>query len=100
MPKITNEIADALSLAYVHLDEAVDPRTILDILCFNCGLEEFGKPGDPVIYNPLIHEDMHGGLCPGAELVIVHCGWKYEGKTLIRAQVNYPEPHTCKWCTK
>lgn len=107
MQKTTNEFGRAISSAYETITRFEEPdsvqiqaRVVMDILCFNLRLEEIGKPGEAVIYDCFIHKDMHGGLCPGAHVVIVHSGWKHEGKTLVRAQVNYPEPHTCKWCSK
>ena len=74
---------------------------VLDQLMFNSGFEEFCKPtlshgtgGHPVsrdtvfLHNPILMEDMEGGILPGDEVKATESGWKWKGKVVVRAQVK------------
>jgi len=54
----------------------------------NLGLLPIGKKGEAVSFNPLQHEDVDGGLVPGAAAVIEEGGWAVRQEALIRAKVK------------
>jgi hypothetical protein len=54
----------------------------------NLGLQELGAPDDAVVFDPLLHEDIKGGLIRGDATCVVRCGWVFGEDVVVRAQVQ------------
>ena len=85
---ITQHGARHLARALEEAGQGFSAKEILTVLARNLGLVAVGKNGDTVIYNPLQHEDVAGGLLPGQSVLIEESGWSINQETVARAKVK------------
>ncbi len=85
---ITQNGARHLARALEEANQGFSAKEILTVLARNFGLVAIGKSGDTVIYNPLQHEDMAGGLLPGQPVSIEESGWSINQEIVARAKVK------------
>ncbi len=88
---VTLEGAQHLAVAFEKADQGFGPRDVLTVAARNLGLTPIGRKGDPVIYNPIEHEDVTGGLLPGDKVVFQEEGWRWRNEILMRAKVAASE---------
>ena len=86
--QVTLEGARHLALAFGKAAQGFAAKDILTVTARNLGLSPIGKKGDAVLFNPLQHEDVEGGLVPGNPVVIDEEGWAVRQEALIRAKVK------------
>ena len=55
---------------------------------FNLGIREIGKPDIVEPFDPMLHEDVRGGLLRGDDARMVRCGWRLSDIVLVREQVE------------
>jgi hypothetical protein len=88
-PEITYQGAKMLAIAVENANRGFPAKEILSCLCFNLGLIRFGNQIDKqIVYNPIEHEDIEGGILPGEPVVVLEPGWMYKTDVLIRAKVR------------
>ena len=88
-PEITWDGAKMLAIAVEKANDGFPAKDVLSCLCFNLGLIRFGNRLDEqIIYSPIEHEDIEGGILPGEPVVAVAAGWMYQERVLIRAKVR------------
>lgn len=61
---------------------------ILATLAENLGLEREGVVGESVVYDPIRHQDLEGGLLPGDPARVDEVGWAYGASFALRAKVR------------
>lgn len=88
--KISHEGAELVALAIEKLHLGDDPLLVLEATAFNLGLRSFGELGTKTSYDPLLHEDIVGGIKPGTEVQFTRKGWKRDHRVIARAKVNLP----------
>ncbi len=88
--KVSHEGAELVALAIEKLHLGDDPLLVLEATAFNLGLRSFGEPGSRTSYDPMIHEDIVGGIKPGAEVQFTRKGWKRDNRVITRAKVKLP----------
>ena len=74
--------------AFNNLNKGMEANEILRNLGKNFNLDFFGNKGDSVIFDPLIHKDVDGGVLPGDSVEIINCGFKYNGRVIKRADIK------------
>jgi hypothetical protein len=77
-----------VALAFEKADQGFASKDILAMTARNLGLSPIGKKGETTSYDPLRHEDIEGGLLPGATVLIEQEGWAIESETVARAKVT------------
>jgi hypothetical protein len=87
---ITADGARRWALAWEEADQTGQPLAQLETLGYNLGLRTIAEIGKQITYSPSVHEDIEGGLLPGNEVVVVACGWTFQGKPIVRARVRRP----------
>ena len=85
---LTPEGLRHLAIAFAKADQGFVAKEILILTARNLGLSSIGKKGETVSYNPLIHEDVEGGLVTGHSVVIEESGWGVNQEAVIRAKVK------------
>ena len=74
--------------AFNNLNKGMEANEILRNLGKNFNLDFFGNKGDSVIFDPLIHKDVDGGVLPGDSVEIINCGFKYNGRVIKRVDIK------------
>ncbi|MGH7840436.1 MAG: hypothetical protein ACREQT_02825 [Candidatus Binataceae bacterium] len=59
---------------------------------FNLGIREVGKPDVVEPFDPMLHEDIKGGLLRGDDARVIRCGWRLADTVLLREQVEPARP--------
>lgn len=77
-----------IALAFEKADQGFAAKDVLTMTARNLGLSPIGKKGETVSYDPLRHEDIEGGLLPGATVLIEQEGWAIVAETVARAKVR------------
>ncbi len=85
---ITLQGARYIALAFEKADQGFSVKDILTVTARYLGLSPIGKKGDTVFYDPLQHEDVDGGLLPGASVSILESGWSFNGEAVMRAKIK------------
>ena len=85
---LTPEGLRHLAIAFAKAAQGFAAKDILILTARNLGLSSIGKKGEMVSYNPLIHEDVEGGLVPGYSVVIEESGWGVKQEAVVRAKVK------------
>ena len=85
---LTTEGARRWALAYEETARVGGEVGALEALGFNLGLRRITDPGKPVVFAPLMHEDITSGLLPDDAAVAVTSGWQFNQRPIIRAQVK------------
>ena len=88
MPKyLTSAGAERLAFAF---EQATSSEVLrhLECLAFNLGCERLETVGTTIYYKPLRHRDTVGGYLPGDAVTVDTCGFSFEGRVLIRAEVH------------
>jgi len=86
--KISTQGALQIALGLRSAETDADSRDAMWSTAFNLGIREIGKEGAVELFDPLLHEDLKGGLLRGDEARIVRCGWNFSESVLLRAQVK------------
>lgn len=86
--RVSIEGARHVALAIEKATQGFTARDILTVMARNLGLSLVGMLGEVVLFDPLRHEDLAGGLVPGVSVRIEEAGWAFGQKTLIRAKVK------------
>lgn len=86
--KISDDGADLVALAVDKVHRGDNPLLVMEATAFNLGLRPFGDEGAVVMYDPIIHHDIRGGLMPGASIKVVRKGWKLGERIVERAKVE------------
>jgi hypothetical protein len=77
-----------IALAFEKADQGFPVKDILTITARYLGLSPINKKGDTVLYDPLQHEDIEGGLVPGELVTILESGWAFNEEAVMRAKVK------------
>lgn len=77
-----------IALAFEKADQGFTAKDILAVTARYLGLIPIGKKGESVFYDPLQHEDVDGGLLPGASVIILESGWVFNGEAVMRAKIK------------
>ncbi len=85
---LTTDGARRWALAYEETARAGGDVGALEALGFNLGLRKIAEPGNPVVFAPLMHEDITSGLLPDDTAMAVTSGWQFNQRPIIRAQVK------------
>jgi hypothetical protein len=85
---VTHEAAKLIALTLAKIRNGDDPKLSLEATALNLGMQRIASPGTVLEYNPKFHEDVIGGVSPGALTAVQEGGWQYEGKLIQRAQVK------------
>lgn len=95
---LSQQHAEYFSIALQKWHDNFDCYDILVMLGENLGLKRFGEPLKIVPYDPLIHEDILGGLIPGEFVQIKICGegWKTQDNKLLKRALVYKAPSPLK----
>ena len=86
--RIGDEGADLVALAVDKIHRGDNPLLVMEATAFNLGLRSFGAEGAVVVYDPIIHHDIRGGLMPGDSIKVVRKGWKLGERIVERAKVD------------
>lgn len=86
--KISSHGAMEIALAMRATQTDEDASDALWSAAFNLGIREIGKPSDIGPFDPLVQEDIKGGLLRSDPARVVRCGWKMGELILLRAQVE------------
>lgn len=86
--KISPQGALQVALAVRASQSGASEVDSLSAAAVNLGLGELEEVGSVVTFDPNSHEDLEGGMLPGAAVRVVRCGWVFEGRVLLRAQVQ------------
>ena len=86
--RVSTEGARHVALAIEKATKGFAAKDVLMVLARNVGFSLVGTPGELVAYDPLRHEDLQGGLVPGASVCVEEPGWAIQRETLIRAKVK------------
>jgi len=78
--RVTLEGARHLALAFQKAEQGFAPKDILTVTALNLGLSPISKKGETVVFNPLRHQDIEGGLLPGESAVVEEGGWRFGKK--------------------
>ncbi len=87
-PALSHKAADRIALTLAKIDNGDDPRLSLEATALNLGMKHIAAPETIVEYNPEFHEDVAGGLPPGARVIVLSGGWQYGQQTIERAKVK------------
>ena len=90
---VTIEGARQLALAFEMLAQGLPAKDVLTASTRNLGLTPFEKKGEVVIYNPLHHEDIEGGMLPEDNALVEEPGWSLEQDVVVRAKVKKGASH-------
>jgi hypothetical protein len=85
---ITREGMRHLASAFEKAGEGFAAGEILHALSENLGMGVVGTTGETVVYDPIRHQDIDGGLLPGDTAVVKECGWALGETVAIRAKVR------------
>ena len=85
---VTQQGARHVARAFEEAGQGFAAKDILTVLARNLGLVAVGKKDDAVIYNPIQHEDVVGGLLPGQSVLIEEAGWSINQEIVARAKVK------------
>lgn len=88
LPALTLDQAKLLAAAVERLRENPGAIGVVEALAANLGLESVGASDGEVRFDPLVHEDMVGGMLPGDRAVIRRPGWKLGDYLILRATVD------------
>jgi hypothetical protein len=77
-----------IALAFEKADQGFTAKEILSVTARYLGLSPVSVKGDEVVFNPLQHEDMDGGLVPGERVFILDSGWILNQEVVMRAKVS------------
>jgi hypothetical protein len=77
-----------IALAFEKADQGFPAKEILSVTARYLGLSPVSVKGDEVVFNPLQHEDMDGGLVPGERVFILDSGWILNQEVVMRAKVS------------
>jgi len=89
--QITTEAARHFAVAFEKAASGFSAKDILSMTAQNLGMIEVGLVGEQVAYDPLLHEDIEGGLLPKDIVRVEEQGWAYDGETFVRAKVRKVE---------
>lgn len=89
MPNKYLTFAGAYRLA-LAFEQASSPEVLryLECLALNLGCERLETVGTTIYYKPLRHKDTVSGYLPGDAVTVSRCGFSFEGRVLIRAEVH------------
>ena len=87
-PDLSHKAADRIALTLAKINNGDDPQLSLEATALNLGMRHIAAPEMIVEYNPELHEDVAGGLPPGASVIVLSGGWRYGQQTIERAKVK------------
>ncbi len=85
---VTEDGARRIAVAFEKAAEGFGAPEVLTMLARNLGMTSVGKKGDVVRFDPLVHEDVKGGMHPGDSVVIHEPGWACGETVVVRAKVK------------
>lgn len=85
---LTPDGARRWALAYEEITRAGGDIGAFEALGFNLGLRKIAEPGKPLVFAPLMHEDITSGLLPDDTAMAVTSGWQFNQRPIIRARVK------------
>ena len=85
---ITRLGASHVAVAFSKASEGYAAKDILLMLAHNLGMTQVGEFEDLVSYDSLRHEDVAGGLLPGAPVKVTEPGWMLNEDVVVRAKVE------------
>jgi hypothetical protein len=88
---LSPESASILGLALRKSRKGRDAITELESALVNIGVERFEVAGSSAIYDPLVHDDIDGGLLPGDRVIVSASGFRFNGKVIVKAPVTESE---------
>ena len=86
--KVSPQGAMQIALGLRAAQTDADALDALWSAAFNLGIREIGKVGTVVQFDPILHEDIRGGLLRGDDARVVRCGWEFGEDVLLRSQVE------------
>jgi hypothetical protein len=76
-----------IAVGFEKARQGLNANAVLSMTAKNLGMSAIGAKGEQVVYNPLQHEDTHGGIMPGETVEITEPGWTFRNSVVLRALV-------------
>jgi hypothetical protein len=85
---VTPQGARQLAQGLRALSSNPDCRAVFVAVAENLGLSPIGDPGVEVVFDPRLHQDLTGGILPGARVTVADAGWSFGDDVVLRATVR------------
>jgi len=85
---LSREQAKLLGIAIMRARKGKDALAELESAFVNLGVARFGREGERVAYDAIIHNDLDGGLLPGDEVLVKRSGFRLGKTVLVKADVT------------
>lgn len=85
---LTPQQAKHLGVAVLRARKGKDALLELESAYVNLGGVKFGKEGESVAYDAIVHNDVDGGLIPGDQVTIVRPGIRCGDSGIVKADVK------------